>query len=285
MLAYSGRRCGVNLSWRCTAATGQRRLVGVKGGRPCSAGIRSERVEALGAAGRTTWTPVVGLADETSERGRLCSISLVRSSRRQPSTTACPGGDDLPQGGVAAPNCCVAERRSENLGVCQLWKENHRGVKIIPAQIYTGVDNFQDEGFKFTVERGLPEIIIQTANQVNKTFLLPALYSIVARIKIRDQDTLVVRQEFMHNCRLACFRHSEDHMSSVGEDPDIMVNTLNVYLCFISVNERACQHVLNKQSLGICIVPSKAIEEIYDDSSTDMHMKQIFHGLSNESIR
>jgi len=38
----------VNLSWRCTAATGQRRLVGVKGGRACSAGIRSERVEALG---------------------------------------------------------------------------------------------------------------------------------------------------------------------------------------------------------------------------------------------
>src|SRR5260221_5825060 len=157
MLAYSGRRCGVNLSWRCTAATGQRRLVGVKGGRPCSAGIRSERVEALGAAGRTTWTPVVGLADETSERGRLCSISLVRSSRRQPSTTACPGGDDLPQGGVAAPNCCVAERRSENLGVCQLWKENHRGVKIIPAQIYTGVDIGQPhhpgvDCFSLTVE-------------------------------------------------------------------------------------------------------------------------------------
>jgi hypothetical protein len=39
--------------------------------RPCSVGIRSERVEAAGAAGRTTWMPVVGLADETSERGRL----------------------------------------------------------------------------------------------------------------------------------------------------------------------------------------------------------------------
>jgi len=45
---------------------------------------------------------VVGLADETSERGFLCGISLVRSSRRQPSTTECPGGDDLPQGGVVA---------------------------------------------------------------------------------------------------------------------------------------------------------------------------------------
>ncbi len=76
--------------------------------RPCSAGIRSERVEALGATGRTTWTPVVGLADETSERGFLCSISLVRSSRRQPSTTERPGGDALPQGGVAASICCVA---------------------------------------------------------------------------------------------------------------------------------------------------------------------------------
>jgi hypothetical protein len=42
---------------------------------------------------------VVGLADETSERGRLCGISLVRSSRRQPSTTERPGGDDPPQGG------------------------------------------------------------------------------------------------------------------------------------------------------------------------------------------
>ena len=63
-----------------------------------------------GAAGRTTWTPVVGLADETSERGRLCGISLVRSSRRQPSTTECPGGDDLPQGGVATSICYVAEQ-------------------------------------------------------------------------------------------------------------------------------------------------------------------------------
>jgi len=82
----------------------------VWGGEACSVGIWSERVEAVGAAGRTTWTPVVGLADETSERGRLCGVSLVRSSRRQPSTTECPGGDDLPQGGVAAPICCVAEQ-------------------------------------------------------------------------------------------------------------------------------------------------------------------------------
>jgi hypothetical protein len=44
----------------------------------------------------------LGRRDETSERGRLCGISLVRSSRRQPSTTECPGGDDLPQGGVVA---------------------------------------------------------------------------------------------------------------------------------------------------------------------------------------
>ena len=31
-LEHGGRRCGVNLSWRSTAAMGQRRLMGVKGG-------------------------------------------------------------------------------------------------------------------------------------------------------------------------------------------------------------------------------------------------------------
>ncbi len=111
---------------------------------PCSVGIRRERVEAVGAAGRTTWTAVVGLADETSARRGFCGVSLGRSSRRQPFTTACPGGDALPQGGGAAPNCCVAERRSENLGACQLWKENHRGVKFIRAQHYAGVDRSKD---------------------------------------------------------------------------------------------------------------------------------------------
>ena len=101
---------GVKPSWRNTTGMSQHRIAESRVGRPCSAGIRSERVEAVGAAGRTTWTPVVGLADETSERGRFCSLSLVRSSRRQPSTTECPGGDDLPQGGVAASICCVAEQ-------------------------------------------------------------------------------------------------------------------------------------------------------------------------------
>ena len=62
--------------------------------RPCSVGIRSERVEAGGGDRRVrAFLPVVGLPAETSELGRLCGISLVRSSRRQPSTTARPGGD------------------------------------------------------------------------------------------------------------------------------------------------------------------------------------------------
>ncbi|SRR2546429_3878175 len=74
-----------------------------------------------GAAGHTIWTPVVGLADETSARSSSCGISLVRSSRRQPSTTECPDGDDLPQGGVAVS--LLSRGRTDarvNLGDCQL---------------------------------------------------------------------------------------------------------------------------------------------------------------------
>jgi hypothetical protein len=66
-----------------------------------------------GATGRTTWMPVVGLADETSERGRLCGISLVRSSRQEPSTTVRPGGDDSSQGGVDAPIAWQHREKSE----------------------------------------------------------------------------------------------------------------------------------------------------------------------------
>ena len=102
---------GVDPSWRNTEGMSQHRIVESRAGRPCSVGIRSERVEAVeGAADRTTWTAVVGLADETSARGRLCGVSLVRSSRRQPSTTACPAGDDLPQGGVAISSFWIADQ-------------------------------------------------------------------------------------------------------------------------------------------------------------------------------
>ena len=100
---------------------------------PCSVGIRSERVEAVGAKG-VYYLDSCGRLGRRDERTQeLCGVSLVRSSRRQPSTTACPGSTRLSQGGGAAPNCCVAERRSENLGACQLWKENHRG-----GQNYSG---------------------------------------------------------------------------------------------------------------------------------------------------
>lgn len=81
-----------------------------------------------GAAGHTTWTPVVGLADETSARRAFCGISLVRSSRHQLFATECPGGDDLPQGWGRI--CCV-----RTLEIVKYWMKLKRGVKIILAQI------------------------------------------------------------------------------------------------------------------------------------------------------
>jgi hypothetical protein len=93
-----------------------------KGKRLGSAGILSERVEALGASGHTTWTPVVGLADETSGDAVLCSISVVRSSRRQPSTTGGPGGDDLTLGGGISKD------------FVNVWMKLEQAVKIIWAQ-------------------------------------------------------------------------------------------------------------------------------------------------------
>ena len=100
-------------------------------------GIRSERVEAGGAAGRTTWMPVVGEASETSAHSRLCGISLVRSSGRQPSTTERPGGDDLSQGGGCTDLLIDTTDVSVNLGdsqrgesIGQMGGQNYLGAKL-----------------------------------------------------------------------------------------------------------------------------------------------------------
>ena len=76
---------GVNSSWRNTQGLSQHQIVESRVGRPCSVGIRSERVEAVGAAGRTTWIAVVGWADETSaRRGSAVYPSFARLGASRP---------------------------------------------------------------------------------------------------------------------------------------------------------------------------------------------------------
>src|SRR5437879_10464426 len=87
MLAHGGRWYGVNLSYP-GAALLPWASVDLWESRvewPCSVGIRSERVEAVGAAGRTTWIAVVGLADETSaRRGSAVYPSFARLGASRP---------------------------------------------------------------------------------------------------------------------------------------------------------------------------------------------------------
>ena len=100
---------------------------------PCSVGIRSERVEAVGAAGRTTWTAVVGLADETSARGSSAGYpSFARLGASRPPQRV-QVETTLPQGGGAAPNGCVAERRSE-----KSWSVSTLERKSQGGQNYSG---------------------------------------------------------------------------------------------------------------------------------------------------
>ncbi|MFL5695960.1 MAG: hypothetical protein ACJ797_02510 [Ktedonobacteraceae bacterium] len=116
---------GVNSSWHTTESMSQHQIVESRVGRPCSVGIRSERVEA-GGGGSSYDLDSCGRLGKRDERMQgFCGVSLVRSSRRQPSTTACPGGDDLPQGGVAACTYCVAaptEERTLEIVICETEK-------------------------------------------------------------------------------------------------------------------------------------------------------------------
>ena len=111
---------GVKPSWRNTTGMSQHRIVDSRAGRPRSVGIRSERVEAVGAAGRTTWIAVVGLADETSaRRGSAVYPSFARLGASRP-----------PQHVQVETTCrrvggrihllCGSTNRRENLGDCHL---------------------------------------------------------------------------------------------------------------------------------------------------------------------
>src|SRR5437588_10089914 len=88
--------------------------------------------------------------------------------------------------------------------------------------------DLQDERFKFSVKRSFPEVIIHIANQVNQTFLLLAFETVIAAVKIRNQDTLIVSEQFMHNRCLSCFRQPEDDMGSIRKHPHILFRSPNV---------------------------------------------------------
>jgi len=64
------------------------------------------------------------------------------------------------------------------------------------------VPDFRHKGFIFPIERILPEIVVQISDEVYPTFLLPACYAIITRVKIGDENTVVVLQKFMGN---GCF--------------------------------------------------------------------------------
>ena len=103
-------------------------------------GIRSERVEAVGAAGRTTWIAVVGLADETSARkGSAVYPSFARLGASRPpqhvqvETTCRRVGEPHRSAVWLKDGVSILER--VNFG-----KKITGGVKIIRAQDYAGVD-------------------------------------------------------------------------------------------------------------------------------------------------
>jgi hypothetical protein len=112
-----------------------------------------------GRPARTTWTPVVGLADETSGR----QIALRYTSRSLVSATAVHhrgsrwrragrrwGGTSLLRSRGSAQETAEPWKLSP-------WKEHDEGVKIIPAQNSAGVDIF---GLKMRTRGSQPSISV-----------------------------------------------------------------------------------------------------------------------------
>ena len=54
------------------------------------------------------------------------------------------------------------------------------------------ISDRQDECFQFYIKRCSPQVIIQIADEVHPTFLLPTSHGVIPRIEIRNQDAMIV---------------------------------------------------------------------------------------------
>jgi hypothetical protein len=89
----------------------------------------------------------------------------------------------------------------------------------------------------------------------------------------------------MHNGRLPRLCHSEDGVLAVGEYPNVMINSLNVYDCLVSVNKRAFQKPPNSQFFGLGIVTPEISHEIDQRRRTHGLIEQILHFLDDDTVR
>jgi hypothetical protein len=113
---------GVKPFWGNTTGMSQHRIAESRAGRPCSVGIRSERVEAVeGAAGRTTWTCCgrLGRRDERTWQALRC---IPRSLVSAPAVHHSMSRWRRPAAGWwgRIHLLCGSTNRRENLGVCHL---------------------------------------------------------------------------------------------------------------------------------------------------------------------
>jgi len=112
---------GVKPSWRSTEGMSQHRIVDSRAGRPCSVGIRSERVEA-GGGGRSYDLDSCGRLGRRDERTRqalrcipraLVSAPAIHHSMSRWRRSAAGWSGHLSQ-------LCGSTNRRENLGDCHL---------------------------------------------------------------------------------------------------------------------------------------------------------------------
>ena len=116
-------------------------------------GIRSERVEAGGS--RAYDLDTCGRLGRRDERARKALRYIPRSLVSAPAVHHRMSRWRRPAAGWGGRSLICSRGRAngrENPVVCHHGKENEEGVKIIPAQIYAGVDTIRVVGFRFSPE-------------------------------------------------------------------------------------------------------------------------------------
>src|SRR5450756_1431283 len=89
---------------------------------------------------------------------------------------------------------------------------------------------------------------------MNPTFLLPAVQRIISRVEIRYEYSLKALQKLTHDRGLPRFRQPEDHVPTVSERPDIMIDAADAQPRLVGVDKRTIQQALHQNRFRTAVV-------------------------------
>src|ERR1035437_1551947 len=119
---------------------------------------------------------------------------------------------------------------------------------------------------------------------MNPTFLLPAVQRVISSVEIRYEYSLKALQKLPHDPSLPRFRQPEDHVPTVSEHPDIMIDAPDTEPRLVDVDERAFQKALHENRFRTTVIVGELLDKTDDACRRRRLVEQVLHRLGDHPV-